>query len=879
MNLRTYQLEAVNSVIRKIESKEESPFSVLMATGCGKSHVLASILYELLYNKLAKKILVCVPSIAIENQLLNVLSTINVNDHHSLSSIFQVDVVSRLNKEALINSDENSISLSTIQRVRQQPQIINSYNLVILFETPINLKQFTTLQASGSQWLFLGDYFPRSMKQLFGEPLYQYSLEQAIHDGYLEPPEIISLKAFKRNEPVGIDSLEMMLPQLFSNVDEHKKILIFCKDGVDAKNVYDLICNNQIAKSFKGINLITAESNYLEHINELRNNRGPQVAISIKVLQHGYEIDNVTDIILLKNCTTERELIASTKLALRPNSKNIPKTTIWDLYSNNGLIKLFGDSVVDFSDEFNIESKNTPDKTTPHEIIEELFQNNKLIKPSGDSVSNTDYLNRDYLIDTLKGLIEHSSENTQHKPFVFGLFGKWGTGKSTIINLLKHKFIDNKKFKFIEYNAWQNEHCVNVTASIANSITNKLYEKKNLFSRFMLAFKSQVLQQKDTITVSVFLLSLLALLIVLFIDTSKIPLLKNTFVPGIMDEYKYPLSFIAFLTATTWSFFKHPFTSKIKQLAEKPGFAQYLGVSEEIRGQVNALFDASTSINWFWLKNYKPEQYVLVIDDLDRCEHKSILQSLEAVRVLSERPDMIVLICVDKSVLLNSIEKKYQELNISLEEEAHVTARKFLAKVFQLSYELVDDNGLSINTFIENRIYPKDVIPKSSNKKIITKPINTNEGDIEQDDLEYEDDHIEEGVPSSDINNKVEESNEFVEASPGEKEGFVSCVKLFEFNNPRTLIRLHNTITLIKGMYSKKVNTSDKFPSLIFATFLYEYMCNNSHYSYLESMILKEEKVKEYMKSTSIDYKSTEFQELMNIVSKASLPSSIQITP
>ena len=338
----------------------------------------------------------------------------------------------------------------------------------------------------------------------------------------------------------------------------------------------------------------------------------------------------------------------------------------------------------------------------------------------------------------------------------FGLFGKWGTGKSTIINLLKNKFVDNKKFKFIEYNAWQNEHCVNVTASIANSITNKLYEKKNLFSRFMLAFKSQVLQQKDTITVSVFLLSLLALLVVLFIDTSKIPLLKNSFVSGIIDEYKYLLSFIAFLTATTWSFFKHPFTSKIKQLAEKPGFAQYLGVSEEIRGQVNALFDASTSVNWFWLKNYQPEQYVLVIDDLDRCEHKSILQSLEAVRVLSERPDMIVLICVDKSVLLNSIEKKYQELNISLEEEAHVTARKFLAKVFQLSYELVDDNGLSINTFIENRIYPKDVIPKSSNKGIITKPINTNEDDIEQDDLEYEDDNIEEGVPSSDIKNKIE---------------------------------------------------------------------------------------------------------------------------
>ena len=36
MYLRTYQLEAVNSVIHNIEVKEKLFFSVLMATGCGK---------------------------------------------------------------------------------------------------------------------------------------------------------------------------------------------------------------------------------------------------------------------------------------------------------------------------------------------------------------------------------------------------------------------------------------------------------------------------------------------------------------------------------------------------------------------------------------------------------------------------------------------------------------------------------------------------------------------------------------------------------------------------------------------------------------------------------------------------------------------------
>ena len=40
-------------------------------------------------------------------------------------------------------------------------------------------------------------------------------------------------------------------------------------------------------------------------------------------------------------------------------------------------------------------------------------------------------------------------------PFSIGLYGGWGTGKSSIINTLKKKFKENSNVKFFVYDAWK----------------------------------------------------------------------------------------------------------------------------------------------------------------------------------------------------------------------------------------------------------------------------------------------------------------------------------------------------------------------------------------------------------------------------------------
>ena len=65
-----------------------------------------------------------------------------------------------------------------------------------------------------------------------------------------------------------------------------------------------------------------------------------------------------------------------------------------------------------------------------------------------------DYLNTSVYADSLKKIIDSLSGN---KSYTVGLFGGWGTGKSSIINTVKELYKSEKKcdIAFVTYDAWQ----------------------------------------------------------------------------------------------------------------------------------------------------------------------------------------------------------------------------------------------------------------------------------------------------------------------------------------------------------------------------------------------------------------------------------------
>ncbi|HLP36951.1 KAP family P-loop NTPase fold protein [Lacibacter sp.] len=67
------------------------------------------------------------------------------------------------------------------------------------------------------------------------------------------------------------------------------------------------------------------------------------------------------------------------------------------------------------------------------------------------NLKESDFLQTKTYSDNLKRVIENTEDN---KVFTIGLFGSWGSGKSSIIETASKEF-DQKKVKFINYDAWQ----------------------------------------------------------------------------------------------------------------------------------------------------------------------------------------------------------------------------------------------------------------------------------------------------------------------------------------------------------------------------------------------------------------------------------------
>lgn len=65
---------------------------------------------------------------------------------------------------------------------------------------------------------------------------------------------------------------------------------------------------------------------------------------------------------------------------------------------------------------------------------------------------NEDVFNHEAFADTILKLLTHNQP-----PLSIGLFGSWGIGKSTILNILRKKIAESasSKLKFLYFNAWK----------------------------------------------------------------------------------------------------------------------------------------------------------------------------------------------------------------------------------------------------------------------------------------------------------------------------------------------------------------------------------------------------------------------------------------
>ena len=93
-----------------------------------------------------------------------------------------------------------------------------------------------------------------------------------------------------------------------------------------------------------------------------------------------------------------------------------------------------------------------------------------------DNETTKDLLNYEVHCDLLKEYLS----NTDLLPLTIGVFGDWGSGKSSIMKMLEEKFENDEKILTIYFNSWLFESYEDAKISILENIVLELSKNERL---------------------------------------------------------------------------------------------------------------------------------------------------------------------------------------------------------------------------------------------------------------------------------------------------------------------------------------------------------------------------------------------------------------
>ncbi len=291
--------------------------------------------------------------------------------------------------------------------------------------------------------------------------------------------------------------------------------------------------------------------------------------------------------------------------------------------------------------------------------------------------------------------IHTSYANTLYKiiesaptPFSIGLFGKWGTGKTSIINILKNKIIDGKKHLFVYLDVWKYskeplkkwllfEFQEQITQFIPEFAEYK-YEGRDLKSHF--EYEETWEEEKKTkvnkgIVKTVFLVGVFAAIIgiILFIlAKSALSAFRNALIPLSGLSLFISVLFIGFrvmiyrmFNITADSLFA---TEKTVRTAV-PTFS-----TEKFEKIFKDMVQKALEYRG------KESKIVIVFDNLDRCEEETAIDTLSVIKTFMETKGCIYIIPCDDRAIIQYLKNLYTN-NMRF-------GRDYIKKFFQLTIRI-----------------------------------------------------------------------------------------------------------------------------------------------------------------------------------------------
>ena len=276
-----------------------------------------------------------------------------------------------------------------------------------------------------------------------------------------------------------------------------------------------------------------------------------------------------------------------------------------------------------------------------------------------DSEADIDFLNFNYLAEQVVEI----SKDEKLSPATIGVYGDWGSGKSTLMKMVKKSLDADKNTLTVEFNGWLFEGYEDAKTALCGTILDEMRTHETLFAKGKEKIKALLKK----------------------VDGGKL----------LSKGVKYGLDFL--LTGGIGTVTELTLTGIISAVKQKAG-----DVSEdEIKKVIDAFKKEETKRTE--IKNFrktfkevfedcKGERLVVFIDELDRCTPDTVLDIFEAIRLFLYVPGTTFIIGADERLVSYAVKTKYKDIpghDIDISKEYLEKLVQYPVKIPQLNEQEV----------------------------------------------------------------------------------------------------------------------------------------------------------------------------------------------
>lgn len=263
-------------------------------------------------------------------------------------------------------------------------------------------------------------------------------------------------------------------------------------------------------------------------------------------------------------------------------------------------------------------------------------------------------------------------------PTTIGVFGDWGSGKSSILQIIKNEIDkeENGDSLCIYFNGWTFEGYDDAKAALLNAILKELEDNKKLSSAVIGTVKEKAKKLRKSID---------------WMRGAGM-VLKNVALPAVSAYFTGGISLAPFALQKIAELGIDSPENLISKLQSTEGEEIFKSLTkrEEKEEQTNSVSEFRKDFSDF-LEATKFKKLVVIIDDLDRCTPDRIIENLEAIKLFLNVDKTAFIIGADPRIVRYAIEHKYKTEKIENADDPgnrnKTIVKDYLEKLIQIPYK------------------------------------------------------------------------------------------------------------------------------------------------------------------------------------------------